>query len=167
MDTIIFSGLQMNGPCLKISWPRLCLHLGEQPIKLAFCLSILLYYLFIVMLDKLLYFLIIIVLDNCYFAYPFYKKMLFCLSIDVCYVYSQIRNYRPWTSNEEAKLVEVLLNMRNVEGFKVDNGFKFGYLQHLEQALKQSLPNSDLLGKPHVESKIKTKKKIGNVAMIW
>ena len=72
---------------------------------------------------------------------------------------SQIRNYRPWTSNEETKLVEALVNMKNAVGFKADNGFKYGYLQHLEQALKQSLPNSCLLGKPHIESKIKTMKK--------
>ncbi|CAI9259261.1 unnamed protein product [Lactuca saligna] len=72
---------------------------------------------------------------------------------------SQIRNYRPWTSNEETKLVEALVNMTNVGGFKADNGFKSGYLQHLEQALKQSLQNSGLLGKPHIESKIKTMKK--------
>ncbi|KAI3708695.1 hypothetical protein L2E82_38050 [Cichorium intybus] len=68
-------------------------------------------------------------------------------------------NYRPWTSIEEAKLVEALVNMTNVGGFKADNGFKSGYLQHLEQALKQSLPTSGLLGKPHIESKIKTMKK--------
>nr|KAJ0189821.1 hypothetical protein LSAT_V11C800448160 [Lactuca sativa] len=65
----------------------------------------------------------------------------------------------PWTSNEETKLVEELVNMTNAGGFKADNGFKSGYLQHLEQALKQSLSNSGLLNKPHIESKIKTMKK--------
>ncbi|XP_023761072.1 uncharacterized protein LOC111909479 [Lactuca sativa] len=72
---------------------------------------------------------------------------------------SQIRNYKTWTNNEEAKLVEALVNMTNVGGFKVDNGFKSSYLQHLEQALKQSLPDSGILGKPHIESKIKTMKR--------
>ena len=62
---------------------------------------------------------------------------------------SQIRNYRPQTSNEEAKLVEALVNMTNACGFKADNGFKSGYLQHLEQTLKVSLANSGLLGNPH------------------
>ncbi|XP_052627174.1 uncharacterized protein LOC128133694 [Lactuca sativa] len=37
---------------------------------------------------------------------------------------SQIRNYGPLTSNEEMKLVEALVNITNVGGFKVDNGFK-------------------------------------------
>ena len=72
---------------------------------------------------------------------------------------SLIRNYRLWTSNEEAKLVEALVNMTNAGWFKADNGFKSGYLQHLEQTLKVSLPNSGLLGNPHIASKIKTMKK--------
>ncbi|CAI9289343.1 unnamed protein product [Lactuca saligna] len=72
---------------------------------------------------------------------------------------SQNRNYKTWTNNEEAKLVKELVNMTNVGGFKADNGFKSGYLQHLEQALKQSLPNSGILGTPHIESKIKIMKR--------
>ncbi|CAI9267915.1 unnamed protein product [Lactuca saligna] len=72
---------------------------------------------------------------------------------------SQIRKYRPWTSIEETKLVEALVNMTTPGGFKADNGFKSGYLQYLEKALKQALPNSGLLGKPHIKSKIKTMKK--------
>nr|KAJ0191662.1 hypothetical protein LSAT_V11C800448180 [Lactuca sativa] len=97
---LILLGLQINGPYLEITWPRLSLHPGEQPMKLL-----------------------------------------------------------PWTSNEETKLVEELVNLKNVGGFKADNGFKSGYLQHLEQPLKQSLPNSGLLNKPHIESTIKTMKK--------
>nr|KAJ0204031.1 hypothetical protein LSAT_V11C500297030 [Lactuca sativa] len=58
---------------------------------------------------------------------------------------SQIRNYNTWTNSEEAKLVEALVNMANVGGFKFDNGFKLGYSQHLEQALKQSLPDLGII----------------------
>ncbi|KAE8730112.1 TMV resistance protein N-like [Hibiscus syriacus] len=72
---------------------------------------------------------------------------------------SQNRNYRPWTSNEEAKLVEALVNLTTAGGFKADNGFKSGYLQHLEQALELSVPNSGILGNPHIASKIKTIKR--------
>ncbi|XP_076943005.1 uncharacterized protein LOC143613076 [Bidens hawaiensis] len=43
--------------------------------------------------------------------------------------------------------------------FKSDNGFKSGYLQHLEASLKESLPKSGILGKPHIESRIKTMKR--------
>ena len=47
------------------------------------------------------------------------------------------RNYRNWTITEDAKLVEALVNMVNIGGFKADNGFKSGYLQYLETALKE------------------------------
>nr|KAJ0188303.1 hypothetical protein LSAT_V11C900459920 [Lactuca sativa] len=69
------------------------------------------------------------------------------------------RNYRTWTTHEDAKLVEAMLNMVNAGGFKADNGFKSGYLQHLGQALKESLPNAGILVKPHIESRIRTMKK--------
>nr|KAJ0191930.1 hypothetical protein LSAT_V11C800404780 [Lactuca sativa] len=75
-------------------------------------------------------------------------------------VMEKSRNYRNWTINKDAKLVEALVNMVNMGGFKVDNGFKSGYLQHLENALKEKKnPNSGILGKPHIESKIKNMKK--------
>ena len=72
---------------------------------------------------------------------------------------SQNRNYRGWTKEEDAKLVEALLTMVNTGGYKADNGFRSGYLNHLEAALKVSLPESGILGKPHIESRIKTMKK--------
>ena len=51
------------------------------------------------------------------------------------------------------------MNMTNAGGYKADNGFKLGYLQHLEQSLKVSLPNSGLLDNSYIASKIKTMKK--------
>ncbi|XP_052621641.1 uncharacterized protein At2g29880 [Lactuca sativa] len=74
-------------------------------------------------------------------------------------VMEKIRNYRNWTITEDAKLVEALVNMVNMGGYKADNGFKSGYLLHLENALKEKIPNSGILGKPHIESRIKTMKK--------
>nr|KAJ0187309.1 hypothetical protein LSAT_V11C900471180 [Lactuca sativa] len=64
---------------------------------------------------------------------------------------SQIRNYKTWKNNEETKLVEALVNMTNVGGFKADNGFKSGYLQHLEKVLKESLLDLGILDKNHEE----------------
>ncbi|KAJ9542050.1 hypothetical protein OSB04_028556 [Centaurea solstitialis] len=64
-----------------------------------------------------------------------------------------------WSTDEESKLVEALVNMTNTGTFKADNGFKVGYLQHLEEALKVSLPNSNLLANPHISSKMKTIKR--------
>ncbi|CAI9303148.1 unnamed protein product [Lactuca saligna] len=76
----------------------------------------------------------------------------------VC-VMEKTRNYRNWTITEDVKLMEALVNMVNMGGFKADNGFKSGYLQHLESALKEKIPSSRILGKPHIESRIKTMKK--------
>ncbi|CAI9287842.1 unnamed protein product [Lactuca saligna] len=58
---------------------------------------------------------------------------------------SQSRNYRAWTNIEETKLVEALVIMVNTGGFRADQGFKSGYLTHLEHLLKKSMPNSGIL----------------------
>ncbi|CAI9269445.1 unnamed protein product [Lactuca saligna] len=80
--------------------------------------------------------------------------------IERCFgLMEKIRNYRNWTITEDVKLVETLVNMVNIGGFKADNGFKYGYLLHLENTLKEKIPNSGILGKPHIESRIKTMKK--------
>ena len=47
----------------------------------------------------------------------------------------------------------------NIGGFKADNNFKYGYLQNLENALKGKIHSLDILGKPDIESRIKTLKK--------
>ncbi|XP_024977598.1 uncharacterized protein At2g29880-like [Cynara cardunculus var. scolymus] len=80
-------------------------------------------------------------------------------NINIIGMTSQIRNYQVWTNIEETKLVEALVTMVNTGAFKADNGFKSGYLTYLEQALKESLSGSDILGKPNVESKLKIMKK--------
>ncbi|XP_024965819.1 uncharacterized protein At2g29880-like [Cynara cardunculus var. scolymus] len=67
--------------------------------------------------------------------------------------------YSNWSKIKDGKLIDALVNMVNVGGYKANNGFKSGYLQHLEQALKVSLPNSNLLGKPHIKLRIKTMEK--------
>ncbi|XP_071709221.1 uncharacterized protein At2g29880-like [Rutidosis leptorrhynchoides] len=69
------------------------------------------------------------------------------------------RGYRGWSPIEETKLVEILVNMVNSGRFKAGNGFKSGYLQHLEEKLKETFPDSGLLGKPHIESKVRTMKR--------
>lgn len=72
---------------------------------------------------------------------------------------SQIRDYRAWTNIEEEKLVEALVTMVNTGAFKADNSFKPGHIKRLEQALNESLPDSHILGKPHIESKLRTMKR--------
>ncbi|XP_071739360.1 uncharacterized protein At2g29880-like [Rutidosis leptorrhynchoides] len=76
---------------------------------------------------------------------------------------TQNRGYRGWSPVEETMLVEILVNMVNNGRFKDDNGFKSGYLKHLKEKLKESFPSSGLLGKPHIESKVRTMKRVWQV----
>nr|GEW27231.1 protein ALP1-like [Tanacetum cinerariifolium] len=71
---------------------------------------------------------------------------------------SQQKEHRAWTSVEDEKLVDALLTMKNTKGYKADNGFKPGYAMHLETLLKEALPDSGILAKPHIESRLKTMK---------
>ncbi|EYU31710.1 hypothetical protein MIMGU_mgv1a021834mg [Erythranthe guttata] len=64
-----------------------------------------------------------------------------------------------WKYIEDAKLVQVLLDMVNLGLYKAENGFKPGYLNYVEEKMQASLPNSGLKAKPHIESRIKTLKK--------
>ncbi|KAK9094272.1 hypothetical protein Scep_025741 [Stephania cephalantha] len=43
--------------------------------------------------------------------------------------------------------------------YKCDNGFKPGYLNHVEEALKITCPNSGIKVRPHIESRLKSLKK--------
>ncbi|BBH02296.1 hypothetical protein Prudu_012821 [Prunus dulcis] len=64
-----------------------------------------------------------------------------------------------WTPIEDAFLVEAL-NELCVGGYwKVDNGFRSGYLGQLEKAMEQKLPGCGLKAVPHIESCVKTLKK--------
>ncbi|KAL6285899.1 hypothetical protein ACE6H2_010289 [Prunus campanulata] len=64
-----------------------------------------------------------------------------------------------WTPIEDASLVEAL-NELCVGGYwKVDNGFRSGYLGQLEKAMEQKLPGCGLKAVPHIESRVKTLKK--------
>ncbi|KAK9142497.1 hypothetical protein Syun_011897 [Stephania yunnanensis] len=52
-----------------------------------------------------------------------------------------------------------MAEMVNTGVYKGDNGFKPGYLTHLEKALKISCPASRIKARPHIESRIKTLKR--------
>ncbi|KAL0411393.1 UNVERIFIED_CONTAM: hypothetical protein Slati_3729000 [Sesamum latifolium] len=64
---------------------------------------------------------------------------------------------------EDAKLVEALLDMVNAGAYKAENGFKPGYLNYVEEKMQVSLPNSGLKAKPHIESRIKTLRRDFNI----
>ncbi|KAK4407711.1 hypothetical protein Sango_0352100 [Sesamum angolense] len=73
------------------------------------------------------------------------------------------KNKRKWKYEEDAKLVEALLDMVNVGAYKAENGFKPGYLNYVEEKMQVSLPNSGLKAKPHIESRIKTLRRDFNI----
>ena len=63
-----------------------------------------------------------------------------------------------WTTREEDVLVSALIELA-ATGWKSDNGFRAGYLGRIEQRLRQAFPNTDLMGDPHINSKIGAWKK--------
>ncbi|XP_057780224.1 uncharacterized protein At2g29880-like [Salvia miltiorrhiza] len=60
---------------------------------------------------------------------------------------------RSWTGKEEDMLLSSLKELV-AQGWKFDNGFRAGYLNKLEEAMKKAFPGTDLKGVPHVNSKI-------------
>nr|XP_043627938.1 uncharacterized protein LOC122599483 [Erigeron canadensis] len=69
------------------------------------------------------------------------------------------RNKRPWTTHEDAKLIDALMDLHTSGKYSgADNGFKPGYLKAVEQMLDVSLPTSGLKAEPHIKSRMKTLK---------
>ena len=58
-----------------------------------------------------------------------------------------------WNTREEEVLASSLLELTE-RGWKLDNGFRTGYLQRIEDDLRKEFPNTDLKGTPLVVSKI-------------
>ena len=71
------------------------------------------------------------------------------------------KNKRPWTSEEDAKLIDALMELHVTGKYSgADNGFKPGYEKAVQALLDVSLPNSGLKADPHIKSRLKTLKKI-------
>nr|XP_043630030.1 uncharacterized protein LOC122601328 [Erigeron canadensis] len=69
------------------------------------------------------------------------------------------RNKRPWTTHEDAKLIDALMDLHTSGKYSgADNGFKPGYHKAVEQLLEVSLPDSGLKADPHIKSRMKTLK---------
>nr|CAD1829438.1 unnamed protein product [Ananas comosus var. bracteatus] len=61
-----------------------------------------------------------------------------------------------WTKHEDEKLIECLLDLSNSGQWRVDNGtFRNGYLQQLERWMHEKIPDCELKGVPHIESRFK------------
>ena len=68
------------------------------------------------------------------------------------------REKRTWTIDEESALVDILYEL-NTTSWKVDTGFKIGYLSFVEKEMKKRFPTCDLKADPHIKSKIKLMKR--------
>ncbi|KAK3211432.1 hypothetical protein Dsin_016138 [Dipteronia sinensis] len=65
-----------------------------------------------------------------------------------------------WTSVEDSKLVECLVDLTNCGKWKADNGtFKPGFLQQIEKMMSDKIPGCGLRAQPHIDSCIKLLKK--------
>lgn len=68
-----------------------------------------------------------------------------------------VRNKRTWTTEEDKKLVDALMELHLTGKYAyADNGFKPGYFQAVQRLLDISYPNSGLKAEPHIKSRLKT-----------
>ena len=74
------------------------------------------------------------------------------------------RNKHTWTNEEDAKLIDALMELHASGKYAgADNGFKPGYLNGVQKLLEVSLPNSGLKAEPHIKSRMKTWNKHFNI----
>ncbi|KAG6483806.1 hypothetical protein ZIOFF_060506 [Zingiber officinale] len=66
---------------------------------------------------------------------------------------------RLWTKQEDAALVDCLVELSKDLAWKSENGFRTGYLVHLEKLMAAKLPSSSLKATPHIESRYKLLKR--------
>ncbi|XP_042465761.1 uncharacterized protein LOC122048232 [Zingiber officinale] len=64
-----------------------------------------------------------------------------------------------WTKQEDAVLVDCLVELSKDSAWKSENGFRTGYLLHLEKLMAAKLPSSNLKATPHIESRYKLLKR--------
>ncbi|WVZ80082.1 hypothetical protein U9M48_027588 [Paspalum notatum var. saurae] len=69
------------------------------------------------------------------------------------------KDRRVWTAEEEKVLIDILYEMNDL-GWKADTGHKNGYLSYIEKELAKRLPNAQIKADPHIQSKLKTMKKL-------
>ncbi|KAG6406341.1 hypothetical protein SASPL_133941 [Salvia splendens] len=76
------------------------------------------------------------------------------------------RSRRIWSVREEEILMATLKELA-ANGWKSDNGFRYGYLVRAREAIKREFPNTDILPHPHIYSKITTwKRNYGSLNMM-
>ncbi|KAG6537396.1 hypothetical protein ZIOFF_002486 [Zingiber officinale] len=64
-----------------------------------------------------------------------------------------------WTKQEDAALVDCLVELSKDLAWKSENGFRTGYLLHLEKLMAAKVSSSNLKATPHIESRYKLLKR--------
>ncbi|RXI01017.1 hypothetical protein DVH24_001251 [Malus domestica] len=75
---------------------------------------------------------------------------------DSWYRKGQQKHY--WTTTKDTILIESLLELHSDQTWRVDTGFKNGYLGKIETIMEAKFPGCRLKASPHIESRIKTLK---------
>ncbi|KAL2934375.1 Poly(A) RNA polymerase GLD2 [Bienertia sinuspersici] len=65
------------------------------------------------------------------------------------------KNKRYWTYEEDTALIRYLHELSGDQKWKLENGFKNGYISKLEELIKSMSPNYGLKVTPHIESRMK------------
>ncbi|KAL8549630.1 hypothetical protein ACS0TY_008467 [Phlomoides rotata] len=66
--------------------------------------------------------------------------------------------FNDYNALEEDALIHCLIDIVN-DGWKTENGFKVGFLRELEKGMRKTLPCTDIVANPHINSKIHVWKK--------
>ncbi|KAI9079256.1 hypothetical protein K1719_038741 [Acacia pycnantha] len=69
-----------------------------------------------------------------------------------------------WTAVEGKVLVDCLVTLRLNQKFMADNGFKSGFANALQTMIEAKLPNCGIKACPHITSRLKTLKRLWQVA---
>ncbi|KAL2934373.1 Poly(A) RNA polymerase GLD2 [Bienertia sinuspersici] len=65
------------------------------------------------------------------------------------------KNKRYWTYEEDTALIRYLHELSGDRKWKLENGFKNGYISKLEELIKSMSPNYGLKVTPHIDSRMK------------
>ncbi|KAL2925447.1 putative malate:quinone oxidoreductase [Bienertia sinuspersici] len=66
------------------------------------------------------------------------------------------RNKRFWTAEEDKALINALHELSTDPHWKCENGFRNGYMNHLEELIGKAIPGCGLKSSPHIDSRLKT-----------
>ncbi|KAI9085174.1 hypothetical protein K1719_032885 [Acacia pycnantha] len=69
-----------------------------------------------------------------------------------------------WSAKEDKVLIDCLLTLKVEQKWMADNGFKVGFANALQTMMEQKLPGCGIKATPHITSRIKTLKRLWQMA---